>query len=101
MQRVVTPHDENNFRLLLRGRARYTLAPGANTRLLMQQHPELAGKFKVVGALSYFGIYTTFSRHHPDSRRALAAFDEGMRLIAANGVARAIQNRWQLPAGAR
>lgn len=95
IQRVVTTHDENNFLLLLRGRARYTLAPDANTRLLLQRHPELAGKFKVVGALSYFGIYTTFSRRHPDAPRALAAFDEGMRLINANGLARAIQERWR------
>lgn len=101
INRVVTTHDENNFRLLLRGRARYTLAPDANTRLLVQQHPELADKFKVVGALSYFGIYTTFSRHHPDARRALAAFDEGMRLINANGVAKAIHERWRAAAGPR
>jgi polar amino acid transport system substrate-binding protein len=101
VQRVVTTHDENNFRLLLRRRARYTLAPDINTRLLMQQHPELADKFKVVGALSYFGIYTTFSRNHPDSRRALAAFDEGMRLINANGVAKAIHERWRVAAGGR
>ncbi|MBV8036402.1 ABC transporter substrate-binding protein [Roseateles sp.] len=93
--RVVTGHDENNFQLLLRGRARYTLAPEANTRLLLQRRPELAHQFKVVGALSYFGIYTTFSRHHPDARAALAAFDEGMRLIHASGQAKAIQERWR------
>ncbi|WP_439466684.1 substrate-binding periplasmic protein [Roseateles sp. NT4] len=95
--RVVTSHDENNFELLLRGRARYTLAPDANTRLLLQRRPEMAGRFKVVGALSYFGIYTTFSRTHPDSRQALAAFDEGMKLIQANGTFRAIQERWKQP----
>lgn len=93
--RVVTTHDETNFRVLLRGRARYTLAPEANTRLLLQRFPELAGKFKVVGALNAFGIYTTFSRRHPDAPRALAAFDEGMRIIQGNGVARAIQERWR------
>jgi polar amino acid transport system substrate-binding protein len=95
IQRIVTGRDEANFQLLLRGRARYTLAPDANTRLLLQQQPELAGRFKVVGALSYFGIYTTFSRHHPDARAALAAFDEGMKIIQANGLARAIQERWR------
>ncbi len=97
VQRVVTSHDENNFELLLRGRARYTLAPDANTRLLLQRRPEMAGRFKVVGALSYFGIYTTFSRTHPDARQALAAFDEGMKLIQANGTFRAIQERWKQP----
>lgn len=101
VQRVVTPHDENNFRLLLRGRARYTLAPELNAKLLMQREPDLAGKFKVVGALSYFGIYTTFSRRHPDARQALAAFDEGMRIIQANGQAKAIQERWRQAVGGR
>ncbi|HEY1129092.1 MAG TPA: transporter substrate-binding domain-containing protein [Roseateles sp.] len=93
--RVVTSHDENNFQLLLRGRARYTLAPEANTRLLLQRRPELARQFKVVGALSHFGICTTFSRRHPDGRAALAAFDEGMKIINANGSAKAIQERWR------
>jgi len=95
IDRIITSHDENNFELLLRGRARYTLAPDANTRLLLQRRPEMAHRFKVVGALSYFGIYTTFSRMHPDAREALAAFDEGMRLINANGTAKAIQDRWR------
>lgn len=93
--RVVTSHDENNFQLLLRGRARYTLAPEANARLLMQRRPELAGQFKVVGALNAFGIYTTFSRQHPDARAALAAFDEGMKAINASGVAKLIQEHWR------
>jgi polar amino acid transport system substrate-binding protein len=99
--RTVTSHDENNFQLLIRGRARYTLAPDANTRLLLQRRPELEGQFKVVGALSYFGIYTTFSRQHPEARAALAAFDEGMRLITANGQAKAIQERWRQSGGGR
>jgi len=95
IERIVTSHDENNFELLLRGRARYTLAPDANTRLLLQRRPEMTGRFKVVGALSYFGIYTTFSRMHPGAREALAAFDEGMKIINANGTAKAIQDRWR------
>lgn len=95
IQRMVTSHDENNFRLLLRGRATYTLAPDINTRLLFKRQPDLAGHFKVVGQLSSFGIFTTFSRLHPDSRAMLAAFDEGMKAIQANGVAKAIQERWR------
>jgi polar amino acid transport system substrate-binding protein len=101
VERVVTSHDENNFRLVLRGRARYTLAPDVNTRLLFRQHPDLAGQFKVVGRLALFGIYTAFSRRHPQARRMLAAFDEGMRLIQANGIARAIQERWRQGGGGR
>ena len=95
IQRVVTSHDENNFRLLLRGRAAYTLAPDINARLLFKRQPDLAGKFKVVGQLSAFGIYTAFSRRHPQSAEMLAAFDEGMKIIQANGTARAIHERWR------
>ncbi len=93
--RVVTSHDENNFRLLLRGRAAYTLAPDINARLLFKRQPDLAGKFKVVGQLSAFGIYTAFSRRHPQAAEMLAAFDEGMKIIQANGTARAIHERWR------
>lgn len=100
IERVVTSHDENNFRLLLRGRAAYTLAPDINARLLFKRHPDLAGRFKVVGQLSAFGIFTTFSKRHPQSREMLAAFDEGMKIIQANGAARAIQERWRQRAAA-
>lgn len=98
--RVVTSHDENNFRLLLRGRARYTLAPDINARLLFKRHPDLAGRFKVVGQMDAFGIYTTFSRRHPQSPALLVAFDEGMKLIQANGTAKAIHERWRQRAAA-
>lgn len=93
--RIVTGHDENNFRLLLRGRATYTLAPDINARLLFKRQADLAGQFKVVGQLSAFGIYTAFSRKHPQAPAMLAAFDEGMKIIQANGVAKAIQERWR------
>lgn len=98
--RVVTGHDENNFRLLLKGRATYTLAPDINTRLLFKRQPDLAGKFKVVGQLNAYGLYTAFSRRHPQAAEMLAAFDEGMKIIQANGVARAIHERWRQRAAA-
>lgn len=101
INRVVTSHDENNFRLLLRGRATYTLAPDINARLLFKRQPDLAGRFKVVGQLSAFGIYTTFSRRHPQSRAMLAAFDEGMKIIQANGAAKSITERWRQLASER
>ncbi|MFT7724730.1 MAG: transporter substrate-binding domain-containing protein [Roseateles sp.] len=101
IRRVVTSHDETNFRLLLRDRADYTLAPGLNAQRLFERHQDLAGRFKVVGQLNAFGIYTAFSRHHPDAARMLAAFDEGMRLVNADGTAKALQERWRRPAEAR
>lgn len=100
IQRVVTAHDENNFRLLLRDRATYTLSPDINARLLFRRHPDLAGRFKVVGQLEAFGIYTAFSRKHPQSAAMLAAFNEGMKVIQANGMAKAIQERWRQRANA-
>lgn len=95
VERVVTNHDENNFRVVLRGRARFTLAPEINTRLLFERFPELAGQFRVAGQFELFGLYTAFSTRHPDAPRVLAAFDAGMRTIQANGVARAIHARWR------
>lgn len=100
IQRIATSHDETNFRLLLRGRATYTLAPDINTRLLFKRQPDLAGRFRVVGQLPAFGIYTTFSARHPQAREMLAAFDDGMKIIHANGVARAIHERWRQRASA-
>lgn len=100
IQRVVTGHDENNFRLLLLGRATYTLAPDINTRLLFKRSPDLAGRFKVVGQLDAFGIYTAFSRRHPQAAAMLALFNEGMRVIHANGTAKAIHERWRQRAAA-
>lgn len=100
IQRVVTSHDMNNFRMLMRGRVNYTLAPDINARLLFKRQPDLAGQFKVVGQLSAYGLYTAFSRQHPQSAEMLAAFDEGMRIIQANGVARAIHERWRQRAAA-
>jgi polar amino acid transport system substrate-binding protein len=93
--RVVTAHDENNFRMLLRGRAAYTLAPELNTRLLFKRHADLAGRFKIVGQLSAFGIYTAFSRQHPQAPAMLAAFNDGMKALQASGKAKAIQDRWR------
>lgn len=95
VQRVVTNHDESNFRMVQLGRARYTLAPEINTRLLFQRHPDLAGQFRIVGQFPSFGLYTAFSRQHADGAALLAAFDEGMRRITASGQARAIQERWR------
>lgn len=95
IQRVTTNHDESNFRLVLLQRARYTLCPEVNARLLFQRQPELAGQFKRVGYLPYFGLYTAFSRSHPDAPAMLAAFNEGMRLIQASGQARQIQEQWR------
>lgn len=95
VQRIVTNHDESNFRMVQLGRARYTLAPEINTRLLFQRHPDLAGQFRVVGQFPSFGLYTAFSRRHADGATMLAAFDEGMRRITANGLARSIQERWR------
>ncbi len=93
--RVVTAHDEKNFRMLLRDRATFTLAPELNTRLLFKRHADLAGRFKIVGQLEAFGIYTAFSRQHPQAPAMLAAFNDGMKTLQANGRAKAIQERWR------
>jgi polar amino acid transport system substrate-binding protein len=97
IQRLVTSRNESNFRLVQMGRARYTLAPERNTQALFDARPELAGHFKVVGRLPPVRMYTAFSKRHAEAPQMLAAFDQGMKTIHANGTARAIQERWRQP----
>ena len=47
-------------------------------------------------AASAMGSYLGFSVKHPDGERARALFNEGYRIISANGVRNAIAKRWQL-----
>lgn len=46
------------------------------------------------------GSYLGFSTTHPDGERARELFNSGYRIIAGNGVKRAIERKWNLPAGA-
>jgi polar amino acid transport system substrate-binding protein len=92
--RVFSLRDESNFGMVLRGRAEYTLALDINTRLLMKRHPELVGRFKIVGAVSESGVYTVFSRRYPDSRRLMARFEQGLRAVVRSGRVQQIQDDW-------
>jgi len=47
-------------------------------------------------AASAMGSYLGFSVRHPDGERARALFNEGYRIISANGVRNAIAKKWQL-----
>ena len=47
-------------------------------------------------ALAPMGSYLGFSVQHPDGERARKLFNEGYRIIAANGVKRAIDRKWRL-----
>lgn len=44
------------------------------------------------------GSYLGFSTTHPDGERARALFNSGYTIIAGNGVKRAIDRKWNLPA---
>lgn len=92
--RVFSPRDESNFGMVLRGRADYTVALDINTRMLMKRRPDLAGRFKVVGAVAESGVYTVFSRSYPDSRRLMARFEQGLEAIIRSGRVQAIQDDW-------
>lgn len=92
--RVFSPRDESNFRMVLRGRADYTVALDINTRMLVKRRPDLAGKFRIVGAVAESGVYMVFSRHHPDAKRVMARFEEGLRIIVRSGKVQAIEDAW-------
>ena len=47
-------------------------------------------------ALAPMGSYLGFSVQHPDGERARKLFNEGYRIITANGVKRAIDRKWRL-----
>ncbi|HEY9104696.1 substrate-binding periplasmic protein [Chitinimonas sp.] len=102
MLRVYTPRDENNFRMLIANRVQYTVAMAANTRALVQRHPEeFAGKFKIVGQVAPAGVYTVFSRRHPAAAGYMQRFDEGMAQIRKNGRYQAIEEEWTRRLGGR
>ncbi|WP_460533094.1 substrate-binding periplasmic protein [Chitinimonas naiadis] len=93
--RVYTPRDENNFRMLIASRVQYTVAMDLNTQALIRKRPdEFAGKFKIVGQVAAAGVYTVFSRNHPDAPVMLQRFDQGMATIRQNGRYKAIQDEW-------
>ncbi|MDM4764790.1 transporter substrate-binding domain-containing protein [Pelomonas sp. SE-A7] len=96
IQRVYSPRDESNFRMLLLGRADFTLALEINTRMLIQRRPDLAGRIKMVGAVAESGVYMAFSRAHADAPRLMARFEEGLRIIGKNGRLQAIHDEWWL-----
>ena len=94
IQKVVTLRDESNFRMLLKGRVDYTLAPPLNTAALMARQPDLRGRFKVVGTLGENEVYLAFSRRHPEAERLMNQFEAGLRTLHANGRVREIETRW-------
>lgn len=94
IQRVLTSRDESNFGMVLRGRAQYTVALEINTAMLMARRPDLAGKFKVVGAVEASEVHMAFSRRHPDAKRLMGLFEKGLRELHANGRIRAIEEAW-------
>ncbi|QDQ25423.1 transporter substrate-binding domain-containing protein [Chitinimonas arctica] len=93
--RTFTLRDENNFRMLIAGRVRYTVAMDLNTRALIKKRPgEFAGKFKIVGQVAPAGVYTAFSKRHPAAAQAMERFDQGMAIIRKNGRYKTIEDNW-------
>ncbi|GLR12677.1 hypothetical protein GCM10007907_14670 [Chitinimonas prasina] len=96
IKRIFTPRDENNFRMLIAGRVQYTVAMEWNTKALINRRPnEFFGKFKIVGQVAESGVYTVFSKSHPDAYAAMQQFNQGMALIRQSGRYKAIRDQWQ------
>jgi polar amino acid transport system substrate-binding protein len=93
--RVFTLRDENNFRMLAAGRVNYTVAMELTTKMLVSRHPsDFAGKFKVIGEVAPCGVYTVFSKQHPNAQHMMERFNEGMAAIRKNGRYQAIVDDW-------
>ncbi|MBI2381697.1 MAG: transporter substrate-binding domain-containing protein [Gammaproteobacteria bacterium] len=93
--RLFSRNDESNFRMLLAGRVRYTVAMEWNTLELIKRRPEFEGQFQIVGAVAESGVYTVFSKYHPQGPKAMKHFNEGMAKLRKSGRYQAILDDWR------
>lgn len=99
MQRVPVRKDLNGFLMLSHRRVDYMVAYRETAERLFQETPALQGAFAPVATVHRPQLYLSFSRHHPEAETLLQRYDQGMRLIRADGRYQAILDRWQHPGG--
>lgn len=97
IQRVPVRRDLNGFLMLQRERVDHVVAFRGTTQALLRQYPELVGQFVALATVHRPQLYLTFSRRHPQARKLLQRFDQGMRRIRSDGTYLQILERWRLP----
>lgn len=97
--RVVALSDLANLRMLLAGRADFTVLDDRVFDHLVQSNAsELRGKLKRVGrGFSDAPLYVAFSRKRPEAQRQAALLDQGLAALKASGEYRRILDRWNTP----
>jgi polar amino acid transport system substrate-binding protein len=94
-QRVPVRKDLNGFLMLQHGRVDYSIAWRGTAEQLFHDTPELQGQFAPVSTVRRAALYLSFSRNQAQASWLLKRFDEGMRIIQANGRYRQIVEQWQ------
>lgn len=95
LQRIGVRRDLSGFRMLQHGRVDFAVAYRGTAQALFREHPELAGQFAAVAVIHRPQLFVSFSRQHPQARELARQFDQGMRLIHANGRYQQILDHWQ------
>lgn len=96
INRVVSKHDIQGFRLVMSGKAQYAVAYEKVANHLFQQHKgELAGKFKAVGSTADVGLFIAVGKTYPNAAKLVASFNEGFEGITKDGKYKSIETAWK------
>ncbi len=89
------PSDESNFHKLLFNRFDFTIVYTRVADVLMKERSQdFEGKIKLAGTTETIPLYISFSKTHPDGKRASELFDQGMKIIRQNGRYQEIEKEW-------
>lgn len=96
VNRIVSKHDIQGFRLVLTGKAPYAVAYEKVANHLFSQHKgEMGGKFKAVGATAEVGLFIAVGKTYPNAAKLVERFNTGFDTIVKNGKYKAIENTWK------
>ncbi len=96
INRIVSKHDVQGFRLVLNGKAPYAVAYEKVANHLFSQHKaEMGGKFKAVGMTAEVGLFIAVGKTYPNAAKLVERFNQGFDAIVKNGKYKSIENTWK------
>ena len=96
INRIVSKHDIQGFRLVLNGKAPYAVAYEKVANHLFKQHKaDLGGKFKAVGMTAEVGLFIAIGKTYPNAAKFVERFNQGFDTIVKNGKYKAIETTWK------
>jgi polar amino acid transport system substrate-binding protein len=87
--------DIQGLQKLALKRVDYAVIYDRNAEILIRNNDDLGGKLKLVGTLLEPDMYLSFSPDYPNIEKIIAAFDEGLQQLHANGQYDLIVREWQ------